>query len=189
MTDQLRSFSAPVWIVVSVAYLASYSLVSGLLSPLQFILLPDLSKNVNLLFLPHGVRILTFYFFGLWGYVYLIPAALFMWAIDVYGHGSSLLFSGAITSMICCHLGVICSKWLKSSGAPKESIKPSWKDLIVAGAIGSIFNSLVLTWLYGSMVILISLVGYFIGDVGGQFVFMLIVIAFAKLSRIGAKLC
>jgi hypothetical protein len=188
MTDQLRNFSITVWIVVSVVYIASYSLVSGFIAPLQFMLLPELSKNIGLLFLPHGVKVITFYFFGLWGYVYLMPAVALMWAIEVYGNEQNLLFSGAIASLISCHLGVICAKWLNSSGASRDSVKLSWRDLIVAGAIGSIFNSLVQTWLYGSMVIVISLVGYFIGDVAGQFILMLIVIAFARLARIVAKL-
>lgn len=59
MTDQLGIF-----VLLSVAWVISCSLTIGLVLPLQQMLFVNFSINIGLCFLPHGIRILAFYYFG-----------------------------------------------------------------------------------------------------------------------------
>ena len=51
-------------LIVSIAYIVTFSLTFGFVFPLQQLLLSGISTQVSLLFLPHGVRVLTLYFYG-----------------------------------------------------------------------------------------------------------------------------
>ena len=63
-------------LIVSVAYIVTFSLTFGFVFPLQQLLLSGISTQVGLLFLPHGVRVLTLYFYGWRGMFYLLPVEL-----------------------------------------------------------------------------------------------------------------
>lgn len=184
MQNHKTSFSGTIWASVTIAYVATYSMTNGFFTPIQKILAPNLPSNISLMFIPHGVRILTFYFFGLWGYLYLAPVAWLMWALDVYGQGlSGMMVVGLFLSLSSCHIGVEIGKRAFSSATDTDAFEFNWKQLLGAGAIGSVLNSLSLTWLYNSVFEPITFAGYLFGDVAGQFFLMLILIVFFKLAR------
>ena len=60
--------------LVFVGYTAAYTLTLGFVYPIQKILLPENSLMASLLFLPHGVRAIAFFLFGLRATLYLLPA-------------------------------------------------------------------------------------------------------------------
>ncbi len=178
------AFSLSAWITVSIAYAASYSMTNGFFEPLQNILAPNLPSNISLMFIPHGVRILTFYFFGPLGYLYLAPVSWLMWALEVYGQQHiGFLPIGILFSLISCHIGVEVGRRvfvLKNSVA---TFTFNWKQLLAAGVIGSLLNSTSLTLLYNSGFDSLTFVGYLFGDVAGQFLLMLSLVVFFKLAR------
>ena len=59
MRDLLQTF-----LIVSVGYIVTFSLTFGFVFPLQQLLFSGVSTQVGLLFLPHGVRVITLYFYG-----------------------------------------------------------------------------------------------------------------------------
>lgn len=65
-------------IIVSFAYIISYSLTSGFVYPIQTTLLPDVSEKTGLLFLPHGVRIIAVYYLGWKAILFLLPSTYLM---------------------------------------------------------------------------------------------------------------
>ena len=71
--------------LVFVGYTAAYTLTLGFVYPMQKILLPENSLMASLLFLPHGVRAIAFFLFGLRATLYLLPAHYAMWYITVHG--------------------------------------------------------------------------------------------------------
>ena len=80
--------------LVFVGYTAAYTFTLGFIYPMQKIILPENSLLASVLFLPHGVRALAFFFFGLKAALYLLPAHYAMWFISVHGADISLdLFS------------------------------------------------------------------------------------------------
>jgi len=76
--------------IISIAYIASYTLVVGFLSPLQHLIFPTFTTSISLLFLPHGIRILAAYYYGWKSFFLLLPSMYFMWVITVYGSGVPL---------------------------------------------------------------------------------------------------
>ena len=78
MRDLLHTF-----LIVSVAYIVTFSLTFGFVFPLQQLLFSGVSTQVGLLFLPHGVRVITLYFYGWRGMFYLLPASYLMILISV----------------------------------------------------------------------------------------------------------
>ncbi len=66
MKDSLYTLS-----LISVAYIIMFSLTFGFIFPLQQVLFSGVSAQIGLLFLPHGVRVLTLYFYGWRGMLYL----------------------------------------------------------------------------------------------------------------------
>ena len=61
------------FLIVSCVYIVTFSLTFGFVFPLQQLLFSGVSTQVSLLFLPHGVRVLTLYFYGWRGMFYLLP--------------------------------------------------------------------------------------------------------------------
>ena len=78
MRDLLHTF-----LIVSVAYILTFSLTFGFAFPLQQLLFSGVSTQVSLLFLPHGVRVITLYFYGWRGVFYLLPASYLMILLSV----------------------------------------------------------------------------------------------------------
>jgi hypothetical protein len=173
------SFSIPTFFVVFIAYISSFALVSGFIAPLQSILLPNLSTLASLVFLPHGVRVLAFYFLGWRAFLYLLPASSLMWAVDFLGKGIELQYIGVITSLIASYLGVLIVR--RAINEPETSyVNFSWRHAITAGAIGSLMNSAFnwagISWLPKHEIQPITIASYWIGDIAGQFVMMIILI-------------
>ena len=99
MRDLLHTF-----LIVSVAYIVTFSLSFGFVFPLQQLLFSGVSTQVGLLFLPHGVRVITLYFYGLRGMFYLLPASYLMILLSVEQTGQDLL--APVVSLLCCYLGM-----------------------------------------------------------------------------------
>ena len=59
VTEDFHNF-----LIASIAYVVSMALTLGFVFPIQSMLVPASFLEVGLLFLPHGVRVLAFYFFG-----------------------------------------------------------------------------------------------------------------------------
>lgn len=177
-------FSGLSWASVTIAYIATYSMTNGFFNPLEAILAPNLPSNVSLMFIPHGVRVLTFYFFGVFGYIYLAPVAWLMWALEVYGQQHiSFLPVGILVSLIACHFGVQIARKLFKSTSAAGPLSFNWKQLLAAGVLGSALNSIGLTWLYNSNFEPVTFAGYLFGDIAGQFFLMLTLIVFFRLAR------
>ena len=101
MRDTLTTF-----VIVSFAYIISYSLTSGFVYPIQTALLPEVSEKTGLLFLPHGVRIIAVYYLGWKAILFLLPSTYLMWILSVYGNGLDLHMYQPVVSVIACYFGV-----------------------------------------------------------------------------------
>lgn len=170
------NLSWAVFATLSLSYVASFSLMTGFIAPLQKIVAPDVSILSSLLFLPHGVRVLAFYFYGWRGFVYLTPPAVSMWALAVYGIDVPLHFAGTAVSLIATYFGVRIVRAIYAE--PVQSVGLfSWRHLMLAGLIASIGNSYGLAVLHQSQMTLSLILSYIIGDVSGQMAMMLLLIA------------
>ena len=93
--------------LVFIGYTAAYTFTLGFIYPMQKILLPENSLMASLLFLPHGVRALSFFLFGLRAVFYLLPAHYAMWYITVHGADIGLDIFSPLVSVLGCSIGYL----------------------------------------------------------------------------------
>ena len=175
-------------LIISVAYIVTFSLTFGFVFPLQQLLLSGISSQVSLLFLPHGVRVLTLYFYGWRGIFYLLPASYLMILLSVEQTGQDLL--APVVSLVCCYLGIQAIQ-LVLSDTISVSLKPQdWKLMALGGVAASIFNALGLALLdHGqessapNSTRFFEVLGYITGDVLGLVICLVFMVYFFRMVR------
>lgn len=167
---------------LTVSYIASYAITTGFVTPLQAIILPEISNTVSILFLPHGVRALAFYFFGIKALAYLLPGSYLMWILSVYGSDIAISPLAPITSLIACCGGFLILQFIYKNFPRSNSFK-MWRLVVLLGIITSIFNSLFLTILHSEMLSVLYVAAYLIGDVLGLIACLIIAMLIFRLIR------
>ena len=100
--------------LVFVGYTAAYTFTLGFIFPMQKIILPENSLLASLLFLPHGVRAIAFFLFGLRATLYLMPAHYAMWYISVHGADISLDLFSPLVSVLGALIGYILFVFIRN---------------------------------------------------------------------------
>jgi hypothetical protein len=176
------------FLIVSFVYIVTFSLTFGFVFPLQQLLFSGVSTQVSLLFLPHGVRVLTLYFYGWRGMFYLLPVSYLMILLSVEQTGQDLL--APVVSLVCCYFGLQFIR-LVFSDTKSVSLKPqNWRLMVLGGVAASIFNGLGLALLdhgQGSVVAnstrFFEVLGYVTGDVLGLIICLIFTVYFFRMVR------
>ena len=175
-------------LIVSVAYSVTFSLIFGFVFPLQQLLLSGISTQVGLLFLPHGVRVLTLYFYGWRGMFYLLPSSYLMTLLSVEQTGQDLL--APIVSLMCCYFGIQAIRLVFSDTISASLKRQDWKLMVLGGVAASIFNGLGLSLLNHRQDNVVSnstkffeVLGYVTGDVLGLVVCLAFVVYSFRMVR------
>jgi hypothetical protein len=175
-------------LIISVAYIVTFSLTFGFVFPLQQLLLSGVSSQVGLLFLPHGVRVLTLYFYGWRGMLYLLPSSYLMTLLSVEQTGIDLL--APIVSLVCCYFGIQAIRLVFSDTISVSLKRQDWKLMVLGGVAASIFNGLGLSLLDHRQDNVVSnstkffeVLGYVTGDVLGLVVCLAFVVYSFRMVR------
>ena len=168
-----------VFLIVSLAYIASYTLTNGFIVPLQSMLLPSYTGVISLLFLPHGIRVLAAYYYGWKAFFFLVPSTYLMWFVIVYGANVPLHPLQPIFSSLSCIIGVMIITKNKTGHLEKE-----WKILILGGLIGSSLNGISSSFLQNNGIITSSFFDYIVGDMLGQIILMVMLLYVFKFLRV-----
>jgi len=174
------------FLIVSLAYIVCYTLVGGLILPVQTVLFPEFPKSIGLLFLPHGVRILAAHYFGWKTLPLLLPASYFMWYLSVYASGIAIHPAQPLVSILACTLGykiglsiyVIFERFCG---------KQKWKILLFGGVFGSFLNGFGNRFFYCedcAHTFSYYTWTYMLGDMLGQLALMLLLMYFLKWIRL-----
>jgi hypothetical protein len=170
---------------VTIAYILLFLLTFGIIMPYQYFLLTQLPLNISLLFLPHGVRIITVYLYGWKSIFYLLPGHLVTWAyLNLFLHSKKDMYSSLI-SILCSFFAVSLMFWSWTSH-PEKKAQAHWKLIMAAGALASAGNGLGHALLYGDLEDaggIKIIVGYMIGDISGLFFLLLVLIIINKYMR------
>ena len=157
------------FVLMSTAYIASYTLVVGFFTPLQHLTFPTFTASISLIFLPHGIRILAAYYYGWKSFFLLLPAVYFMWVITVYGSGIPLHPMQPLISGVSCVFGImIVSKKLTLN------FRADLKFILLGGIFGSILNGLFNSLAVNQSFFTLEALYFIFGDVFGQIVLMLL---------------
>ena len=170
---------------MSVAYITAYSLVLGFVSPLQQMLFSNVILEVSLLFLPHGIRVMSFWFFGWRAAIYLLPAAYLMMVVSAQA-GISLDLWSPLGNILACLVGFLFAKAVFPDLASKRGM-PNWKYFGIIALFSSAFNSVGMTALHTHDLNLLIATGYVIGDMAGFFVCFLILMYAFRFARLLAN--
>ena len=168
--------------IVTIAYISAYAITSGLIEPLQSHFIPNVSQLIGLLFLPHGVRVFCFFFYGIRGFFYTLPAAYLTWYVALLQLEVPFHFLSPIISLISCYVGVLVTRKIFRKTSYSKSMS-SWKIITVAGVIGSFLNGVGLSFLNEGTNISLSVLGYMLGDMAGLFICMVIVMYLFRFLR------
>lgn len=153
--------------IVTAAYAGSILAVILLVAPLQARLLPEGYNLASALFLPHGVRVLCFFFLGASAVLYLLPVKVIMWWVSVrLIHWAPLDVWGSAVSLASC---LIAYEAVRRSlpRATSGGGQFSWQRIALVGGLASVLNSLGLTALQSSVIDPGLIALYFAGDMAG----------------------
>lgn len=181
-------FSMQAMVVVTTVYIGSFIVMNLLILPVQKAVFPELPAVVSLVFLPHGVRVLTFYFCGWLGLIYLLPGAFSMWMLMVFGAGlNGYHIAGMAISLLCCFIGVATARHVFQR-LRVSSVQFSWQQIMFAGVLGSIGNAAGPSLLQFSAPSPMIFSAYVVGDISGLFLVLVFLIgSFRLFDRLTAN--
>lgn len=174
--------------VVTLSYIGLYLIQANLILPLEHTHFGDLTKYASLLFLPHAVRVIVAWLLGPKAILALFPASLI--SIHIYEPITDrdlsfyfyILFSSA-SAVIAFEL----LKFMKMDIYPRGEKMLSWRNVLFAGFLASLFNAL--SSVYFTEVILNNeellelIFRFIIGDVLGLLVSMFVLMILFRYYR------
>ena len=135
--------------LVFIGYTAVFTFTLGFIVPLQKIILPENSIMASVLFLPHGVRTIAFFLFGLKAALYLLPAHYAMWYISVHGADIGLNLFAPLVSILACLIGYLILLGVRNF-LPDKIYDIGWVLVSIIMAFSAFFNSIGLSRLHSS---------------------------------------
>ena len=168
--------------IVSAAFLITFAISIYLLNPLQQQFFPGLTLYASLLFLPHGVRVLSAWLLGWKSIPIIIVATLFTHWLNFGASGFSIIgIVGAMSGVICAAFSFWALAKIGMDFRISNAKVASWRDVCLAGCLASVLNTFGMGLAFQHDVL--TLAGYFIGDVTGMLACMLILMLLFKVLR------
>jgi hypothetical protein len=156
----------------SLAYVVVSILTFEVLMPLQNVFFPEYPSRASLLFLPHGVRVLTAWLLG-WRAIFALLPGVFL--VFAYLGGSDVFLPSRLMAIA---IAVITAptifyllKWIGWDLFPRSDRQPCWSCIMCVGVITSILMSGLTNLAFGSATA--EYVAFLIGDISGLFFLML----------------
>ena len=170
------------FILISTLYVSAFVLTIYWLFPAQSAYFPEIAEYTSLLFLPHGVRILSAWLLGWRSIILIAPSALYTHWLILGWAGFSVL---GIMGVMCGVVSAAFAFWFMAKVGMNFNLDPDtsrhWTEVMLVGIIASILNSVGVGLAFGHSAATVS--GYFIGDVTGLFACLLILMLAFKLMR------
>jgi len=161
-------------------------------TPIQSVVLPEVTIFASLVYLPHGVRVLATWAYG-WKAVpaLIVGTNVSVWLFsppeDVSFLQVALLESiliGSVSAFIAFELARLAGFDFYFGRARKFQ----WKRMIAVGALSSVLNSFGQTLVYSELIDFEKIIGvwaiYAIGDLAGLIVCMVVLMLVFRWSRV-----
>lgn len=179
--------------IIVAAYLISFLLVHWVVAPVQAQAMRDPTIIASVIFLPHGVRVLSAMLVG-WRSVPALWAAHALGMIFIWEPGNTLhLEEMILLSSVGATSAHIVWSAMQHSGigpAAPTGVEINWRLVILVGAVASFLNSIgtvaVISLVHPGLVAQTSLtqISYFaLGDTIGVFALLLLLILLRRLWR------
>ncbi|WP_217356018.1 hypothetical protein [Ruegeria arenilitoris] len=140
--------------------------------PLQNVFFPEYPSRASLLFLPHGVRVLSAWLLGWRAIFALLPGVFLVFAVlggsDVFLPSRLMAMFIAVTTVPAVFY---LFKWAGWDLFPHADRKPCWSCVMGVGIVTSFLVSGLTNLAFGSA--RVEYVAFLIGDISGLFFLML----------------
>ncbi len=151
--------------------------------PLQNVFFPEYASHASLLFLPHGVRVLSAWLLGWRAIFALLPGVFIVFAAiggwDVLLPSRLLAIAIAVTTVPAVFYACKALGW---DLFPRADRKPCWLCVMGVGVITSVLVSALTNLAFGSATV--EYIAFLIGDISGLFFLMLgLYFAFRIIER------
>lgn len=179
------------FVVIVFAYVLCHGLTALVVTPVQSIVLPEITVFASLVYLPHGVRVLAAWAFG-WKAVpaLFLGSSLSVWIFTPSAEFDFLepaliesILIGSASAFIAFEIARLAGFNLYIGGSGKLK----WKGMIAVGALSSVINSLGQTIVYSGLINLEDVIGvwaiYAAGDLIGLIVCMVVLMFIFRWSR------
>lgn len=153
-------------VLVTAAYMLTMFLTFAILMPLQLDVLPVFPNHASVVFLPHGVRILSAWLYR-WRSVPILFPGAFLGHVYLDGalHYTPSEFLAATAGLVCAVLVFEILSRLGVDLYPAKGKRVHWLELVLAGGLASVINGIGTAIFYGNDIVTAS--ARFIGDVAG----------------------
>ena len=177
---------------IIVAYVFCHGVTAFVVSPVETMFAPEVSAFASLLYLPHGVRVLSAWFFGWKAFPPLLAGEIlsdivFTEAAVTATHEAVFLWSAVIGAGVA----PLAFSLLALAGLPLRAGQgrlPDWKWLLVVGALSSVLSSIGQTFVFSGLVLpenFVKLSVFFaLGDLAGLFACLYILMLIFRWIRL-----
>lgn len=184
--NQFR-FSKEVFAIVFIAYCACYFFVSFVVTPIQMAAGFPQTSFASLLFLPHGIRVLSIWLYKGRAVIPLFCAHLFIYPIFWLGEITLSNLGLVLVGTFCAPLAFTLIGWIGFDVSVRNTKIIHWRSILLMGFIASIINSLgnsfILSPNIDPSLHLLTAATYLFGDTMGVFVLLLIMLFGFRLTR------
>ena len=160
-------------------YILMSTLTLGFIFPIQRIIASASLDNIGLLYLPHGVTALAFFYFGYRAWFYLLPGQYLEWFLNAYGNDLSVDTLTPLASVTAALVGY--TLYRKIAGVRMS--ENTWISVMILAIAISPLNGLTLSLLNYEGDLLVGIFGYFMGDVVGAFLCLILVVLIQRAVR------
>ncbi len=175
---------------IVLCYVAAAIVVFAVLTPVQALLLPEVTPQGSLCYLPHGVRVIAIWFYR----EKAVPAVFLAQLLTTqFIYGKNLSFDAIPQLLVSAFAAYVAFAILAMCGrgaffAPQRRDGKLYRDLLTAGFLASLVNAAGLILLPGETLysdqLLPTIVTQVIGDSIGLLTLLLMLMAFFRLQRL-----
>ena len=180
------------FLIVILAYVLCHGLTAFLVTPIQGYLLPEITAFASLMYLPHGVRVLSTFFWG-WKAVPLLFAGgvisdgLFT-PSHIQGFQEPVIYVSIFIGAFSAYLGFESLRLLGRNYYSGGSRVMHWKQIVLVGSVASIFNSIGQSLVFRGIILpedgIATFLTYAIGDIIGLLMAMFVLMMIFRWLRI-----
>ena len=178
--------------IIIAAYVLCHGLTALVVTPVQSIVLPEITVFASLVYLPHGVRVLATWILG-WKAVPALVAGVsisaWIWSpSEDLNFLEPALAGGILVGSASAFVAFEIARLVGINVYLGGSRRLKWKGLIAVGALSSVVNSLGQTLVYSGIIDLEKVIGvwavYAIGDLVGLIACMVVLMFVFRWSRV-----
>ena len=180
-------FKKEVFAMVFIAYCAGYFFVEFLVIPVEMAFGLSQTNYASILFLPHGIRVLSIWLYKERAVIPLFCGHLFVYTLFWLGEFSLTALALVLVGTFCVPMAFVLVGWIGFDVSVRNTKIKHWRSILMVGFIASIINSLgnslILSPYIDPSLHLSILATYLVGDTLGVFSLLLILLFSFRLAR------